>query len=472
MDASRINPDLPRGIPIEADMPAHAGNPSTQAELKGRVYTSGVADHRKPLCEDRKKIATITMIATIAMTAVAIVLAALTPLTGGVSLIPAGFLLAVSGGLITLSLTNKDNRYAALSVIGMMLNIIKMKETDLSKCGLIDDMTLGPKTAHGQKSQWAHTVYVAAAEDGTHRAITLMAMPTTKMVHQLKDMGYKTIISAQQSHEEDEDFFAKNFSVTKNHKTDADGVRHGKYVDDDGGVVQDLEQLMLSADDFEDVPFDILDKAADSIHKAIQKGNVAIHCKSGKGRSAQFIAAYLMKYQNEDPYLARHESINYVCQGRKYASIYKDEHRTHLANFGRHLNLEKTFEIILNQSKQFNQDVEDHIFRDYATKLKDALQKQTSYTNALDGVDTENTPIDELKETVTDQLKEIAMQKFKNGKELPGEIDLDLLDGQYDPMLIFIFGKVKFRKLGPDSTRYVVTKEIYTNGLLENYLEV
>lgn len=458
-------------IPIEAMMPAHAGDQTIQAEHKGRVYSSGVADHRLTLGEDRKKVATITMIATLAMTAVAIVLAALAPITGGVSLIPAGFLLAASGGLVTLSLSNRDNKLAALSVIGMMYNIIKMKEKDLSKCGLDTDMTIGPKTEHSKKSQWAHTVYVAEAADRTPRAITLMAMPTTKMVHQLKDMGYKTIISAQQSHEEDEDFFGKNFSVTKNHTTDKDGVRHGQYVDDDGSVIDDLEQLMLSADDFDDVPLDILDKAADLIHKAIQEGHVAIHCKSGKGRSAQFIAAYLMKYQNRDPFLACQECIDIVCAGRKYAAIHKDKHRTHLAEYGRHLNLGKTSEVLLEQSAQFSENIEESTFREYATKLKNALQTQTSYIDALNGVDIENMPIEELKETVKGQLKTITMETFENGKELPGEINLDLLDEQYDPILIFIFGKVNFRRAGPTGVRYETSKEIYPNGLLDEYSE-
>lgn len=48
--------------------------------------------------------------------------------------------------------------------------------------------------------------------------------------------------------------------------------------------------------------FEQLDAAADFIHAEVSAGkNVYVHCKSGMGRSAMAIAAYLIKYENMSP---------------------------------------------------------------------------------------------------------------------------------------------------------------------------
>lgn len=59
-----------------------------------------------------------------------------------------------------------------------------------------------------------------------------------------------------------------------------------------------VNQLVLSCADFYLPPHDILDRGADYINSAInKKKKVYVHCKSGIGRSASAVAAYLIKYR-------------------------------------------------------------------------------------------------------------------------------------------------------------------------------
>lgn len=55
-----------------------------------------------------------------------------------------------------------------------------------------------------------------------------------------------------------------------------------------------------------------LDQAADFVHNQLQKGNVYVHCKAGQSRSAAVIAAYLMKYGEQD--LEKVYTIDEACQ--------------------------------------------------------------------------------------------------------------------------------------------------------------
>lgn len=72
----------------------------------------------------------------------------------------------------------------------------------------------------------------------------------------------------------------------------------GEATDITGRIFQTTPSLGIP--DYGDVSHSILDEQADAIHKAISEGKkVLVHCKSGEGRSAQIIAAYLMKYQNK-----------------------------------------------------------------------------------------------------------------------------------------------------------------------------
>ncbi|NRA46567.1 MAG: dual specificity protein phosphatase family protein [Oligoflexales bacterium] len=72
--------------------------------------------------------------------------------------------------------------------------------------------------------------------------------------------------------------------------------------------------------DYRPVPGGLIDQGADFIHSQIKQGhNVFVHCKSGKGRSATMVAAYLIKYRN----LSADEAIQLVYNQRKHVSIAK-----------------------------------------------------------------------------------------------------------------------------------------------------
>jgi len=67
-----------------------------------------------------------------------------------------------------------------------------------------------------------------------------------------------------------------------------------------------VENLVLNSPDFLPPSFDLLLKGSDWINKqVIQHKKVYVHCKSGMGRSASMVAAYLMRYKFMDPHSAR-----------------------------------------------------------------------------------------------------------------------------------------------------------------------
>ncbi|MFK7824822.1 MAG: dual specificity protein phosphatase family protein [Oligoflexales bacterium] len=76
----------------------------------------------------------------------------------------------------------------------------------------------------------------------------------------------------------------------------------------------------IRSPDYRPVPGGLIDQGADFIHSQISRGrNVFVHCKSGKGRSATMVAAYLIKYRN----LSADEAITLVHSQRRHVSIAK-----------------------------------------------------------------------------------------------------------------------------------------------------
>ncbi len=66
--------------------------------------------------------------------------------------------------------------------------------------------------------------------------------------------------------------------------------------------------LQISSPDFRPPSIENLHKGADFLYNMIHNENrrVYIHCKSGFGRSASMIAAYLIKYRHMNPVTARY----------------------------------------------------------------------------------------------------------------------------------------------------------------------
>jgi len=71
-----------------------------------------------------------------------------------------------------------------------------------------------------------------------------------------------------------------------------------------------ISHLILSARDFEPPGLRLLDDGADFINKRLSEmGNVYVHCKSGRGRSAIVVCAYLVKYKRLDAHNAHAELL-------------------------------------------------------------------------------------------------------------------------------------------------------------------
>eukprot|EP01039_Chlorochromonas_danica_P005029 gene5030-5521_t len=67
-----------------------------------------------------------------------------------------------------------------------------------------------------------------------------------------------------------------------------------------------IDHIVLSSQDFLPPSHDVLDRGAEVLDRYLANGHrVYVHCKSGRGRSASVIAAYLFKYQKIDMTIAQ-----------------------------------------------------------------------------------------------------------------------------------------------------------------------
>lgn len=74
----------------------------------------------------------------------------------------------------------------------------------------------------------------------------------------------------------------------------------------------------IDADDFILVDQKKLHEGADAIQKGLENGNVYVHCRAGKGRSAMILAAYLIKHQN----MSVEEACKLIKKNRPEAKIH------------------------------------------------------------------------------------------------------------------------------------------------------
>ena len=107
-----------------------------------------------------------------------------------------------------------------------------------------------------------------------------------------------------------------------------------------GEVLNDRYKL-LEAKDYQPVQDRLIHEGADFIHQQLNQGprgrNIYVHCKSGKGRSATMVAAYLMKYRGLDV----DQAVQLVKAQRPEVSIARKlilaAHYRALRNFGKSL---------------------------------------------------------------------------------------------------------------------------------------
>jgi hypothetical protein len=121
--------------------------------------------------------------------------------------------------------------------------------------------------------QWASEILPA---HNTLGSLTISGMPTT-----LDDLSpYTLIVNCCEDKETNgTDFFGNSFISANQHQ------EAGRRV------------LKIQTVDHQPVSIKELQRAANQIHIARQKGqNILVHCKAGQGRSAQVIAAYLIRH--------------------------------------------------------------------------------------------------------------------------------------------------------------------------------
>jgi protein-tyrosine phosphatase len=93
----------------------------------------------------------------------------------------------------------------------------------------------------------------------------------------------------------------------------------------------DVMHIKHNVEDHTFLTCEQLDKIADDIHEQLQKGNVFVHCRAGKGRSSQGVAAELMKnhgfkviIDKNDPLLdPSKDVVIHIQERRKIATIAK-----------------------------------------------------------------------------------------------------------------------------------------------------
>ena len=116
------------------------------------------------------------------------------------------------------------------------------------------------------------------------------------------------------------------------------GTMAGRPVSSDIWKKRDVDFMQIRSDDFVPPSFDILEEGAELIHETLQnKGQIYVHCKSGIGRSASLVIAYLIKYRGLGAVEA-HRSVKSIrpqiigTRSRQYTNLVKFEEHIRTEN--------------------------------------------------------------------------------------------------------------------------------------------
>ncbi len=232
-------------------------------------------------------------------------------------------------GIITVTVIAKNKKLYDLffHVFGICKFRIDLKENKLDKCNLLNQ-SKGFQTDDKKKpKQYANTMFVSP----NGAALTLMATPDEEKVRWLSNNNYQSIISMQEPWEESDpslDFQSATPTLVK-YDTE-ENIRYGKFTDPKNSTKSlPITQYQVATPDCLTINFKNLDNAVELVKSGLEKGNVAVHCKSGVGRSAKVIASYFHKHQA----LSIEEAIKRVREGRRVVSIHKIGEFTNLYEY-------------------------------------------------------------------------------------------------------------------------------------------
>ena len=247
--------------------------------------------------------------------------------------------LTVVGGVITFLIIRFTKNSSGENMLwkglkyqmGMHFNLKDMRQKDFSKCGLTGD---GARVTDDIKTpaQWANTVF----KEGGYSLI-LSAQLTEGQVESFALLGGTTVIAAQERWEQRNERGLVQFAeiIEYQNGTYKDlPVKIGAYKDRDDNDLE-VKQVLVDLPDHHAIGVEKLDALADLIKEEIKIGHVNVHCKSGRGRSAQIIVAYLIKHQSKSV----QEAVDIVSTARRFADVKKakliklfEDFKTYLTN--------------------------------------------------------------------------------------------------------------------------------------------
>lgn len=220
-------------------------------------------------------------------------------------------------------------------MIGMIANRIAMKEKNLENCNLFDQQ--GNK--HNEQietfvdnvnlqGQWANPVFKLK---DNNNIVVLGAQLQEEHINQLENTQNEkniTVLAVLEQWEEKGAHFGMKPAIPGNDQQEQkktnviDNKKTRQFSDN-------ITQHLIQTPDHQGIDIKNLRLLADEINNGLNNGHVYVHCKSGKGRSAQAIVAYLIKHKKLNPV----EATEIVTNARRFANIQTNKLQNLFENF-------------------------------------------------------------------------------------------------------------------------------------------
>ncbi len=356
---------------------------SRSVSVLSSVNNKGFSDYNP--APDKTKNVTFGVSATafcLAVLGVALIIAALATMIIPLIAVAASLLVIGIVG-ITVIIANKSLRNKFFHVIGITADKFDFREKRLDHCNLVGHQPGFQQEDKSAPRKVANTIFVAPNKN----TLTLMATPTMDRVGWLSQNNYKTIVAMQEDWEQQNPSIKFQSACPSKIKYDKhENIRYGKFKNPKNATTDlPITQYLIQTPDRLEVSFKDLDNGVELVKTGLEVGNVAVHCKSGVGRSAKVIASYLYKYQN----LSIEEAINAVYQGRSAVRIRKKSGICNLYKYACTLLKEESTKkgadqkMIINKIKKLKDQMDCHISH---YRLERGHKAGERFKNSLDKI--------------------------------------------------------------------------------------
>lgn len=156
----------------------------------------------------------------------------------------------------------------------------------------------------GKNTRAARNVFANEIPVGHKNKLFLGSLPMKRDARELLKHGVKTVLSTIEGFE-----FSESVAGSPLTCTDLREIN--------------ITQQHLPTTDFDPLSHEELWVAADTIQAGLEKGNVYVHCKAGRGRSAMAIAAYLILHEKK----SATEAIEHLKQYRPVMTLKKEKEK-------------------------------------------------------------------------------------------------------------------------------------------------